>query len=112
MVLRQTEATIHKVNVIILVKFLPPFFVQLVWGGSYQTNAALSTGESMEQFFSYFGKCGLTTKNMGASGIASFTLELLADLVCLYYNVNHSFCQHIQLICTIFVPVYYLIDCI
>eukprot|EP00795_Rhopilema_esculentum_P016199 gene16199-7570_t len=40
---------------------------QLVWGGFYQDEAALSTGESMEQFFSYFAKCGLRTKSMNAS---------------------------------------------
>eukprot|EP00795_Rhopilema_esculentum_P006503 gene6503-11960_t len=40
---------------------------QIVWGGLYQEKAALSTGESMEQFFSYLAKCGLTTKNMNAA---------------------------------------------
>jgi len=40
---------------------------QIVWGGLYQEEAALSTGESMEQFFSYLAKCGLTTKNMSAA---------------------------------------------
>ena len=43
--------------------------LQLVWGGFYQEHAALSMGESMEQFFSYFAKCGLTTKSMNAAGI-------------------------------------------
>eukprot|EP00795_Rhopilema_esculentum_P007371 gene7371-13111_t len=37
--------------------------------GLYQEKAALSTGESMEQFFSCLARCGLTTKNMTAAGI-------------------------------------------
>ncbi|XP_065060557.1 uncharacterized protein LOC135687817 [Rhopilema esculentum] len=40
---------------------------QIVWEGLYQEKAALSTGESMEQFFSCLAKCGLTTKNMNAA---------------------------------------------
>ena len=57
--------------------------LQIVWGGFYQEHAALWTGESMEQFFSYFAKCGLTTKSMNAAGNY---IKALFDIL---FVINH-----------------------
>eukprot|EP00794_Sanderia_malayensis_P002811 gene2811-biopygen2322 len=52
------------------------FALLMVLGGTYQDAAALSTGESMEQFFSYLAKCGITTKNMNAADTSKKRIQL------------------------------------
>ena len=37
-------------------------------GGRWQHKAAFSTGEDMEQFFSFLSRFNVTTKNMSAAG--------------------------------------------
>jgi hypothetical protein len=41
---------------------------QVLWGGRWQNQAAASTGEDMEQLFSFMSRFNMTTKNMSAAG--------------------------------------------
>jgi hypothetical protein len=42
---------------------------QVLWGGRWQNQAAASTGEDMEQLFSFMSRFNMTTKNMSAAGM-------------------------------------------
>lgn len=42
---------------------------QVLWGGRWQNQAAASTGEDMEQLFSFMSRFNMTTKNMSAVGM-------------------------------------------
>ena len=50
--------------------------MQLLWGGRWQEGSAASTGEDMEQLFSYLSRLNVTTKNMNAAGKTSTALHV------------------------------------
>lgn len=49
--------------------FYPMVYIQILWGGRMQNGSAGSTGEEMEQLFSYMSRLNLTTKNVTAAGM-------------------------------------------
>ena len=63
---------------------------QILWGGRWQDGAAGSSGEDMEQLFSYLSRWGFSTKTMTAASvyimIILYRYRTCTDFTCTYID--------------------------